>query len=103
MLSAPRISPRLLDEIERLSRRRMPIAELNRRVGAAAARLGLPRPSYEQVRLLVHEARSLRPRPATASLVEDVLAYPHRQRLDRLTERLLEPPPRLRDRADPGK
>ena len=61
MLSfAPRIPSRLLDEIERQSRRPIPIAEMNRCVGRAAARMGLYRPSYEQVRVLVHEARRLR-------------------------------------------
>ena len=40
---------RLLDEIERQSRRSVPIAEMNRCVGRAAAEMGLYRPSYEQV------------------------------------------------------
>jgi hypothetical protein len=57
---APRLSLRLIDEIERLSRRQVPIAEINRLVGAEAARMGLHRPSYERVRMLVHEARALR-------------------------------------------
>ena len=55
--SAPRIQPRLLGEIERLSARRATIAEINRRVGLVAARLRLYKPSYEQVRVLVHAAR----------------------------------------------
>jgi hypothetical protein len=57
---APRLSPRLLDFIETVSVRRVPIAEINRLVGAEAERLGLPRPSYQRVRVLVHEARELR-------------------------------------------
>ena len=102
---APRISPRLLDEIERLSRRSAPIAEINRSVGRAAARLGLPKPSYEQVRALVHEARDLRPTPSTGSLAADAFmtGFVQRAPVDRLTERLAEPKPRLRDRASPPK
>jgi len=67
---APRIPRRLLDEIERLSKKRVPIAEINRLVGAEAARMGLPRPSYERVRLLVHDARRYRRTgPASVSTV----------------------------------
>mgnify|MGYP000203298580 CR=1 FL=1 len=33
----------------------MPIAEVHRRVAALASHLGSPRPSYEQIRVLVHE------------------------------------------------
>jgi hypothetical protein len=57
---APRLSPRLLDFIEAVSELRVPIAEISRMVGAEAERLGLPRPSYQRVRVLVHEARELR-------------------------------------------
>jgi hypothetical protein len=96
----------LLDEIERLARGRLPIAEINRRVGAAAVRLELPKPSYEQVRVLVHEARALHGAPSTLSVAADaLLQYPRADRLDRLGERLLLEPPRarLRDRATPPK
>ncbi len=57
---APRLTLRLIDEIERRSKRRLPIAEINRQVGEAAAGFGLTKPSYERVRVLVHQARSLR-------------------------------------------
>ena len=60
MQFAPRLSPRLLDFIEAVSELRTPIAEINRIVGAEAERLGLPMPSYQRVRVLVHEARELR-------------------------------------------
>jgi hypothetical protein len=56
--SAPRIDRRLLATIAELDRRGRPIAETNRLVGEAAARLGLPKPSYEQVRQVVHRARN---------------------------------------------
>jgi hypothetical protein len=52
--------PRLIAAIERLDDPRLPIAETARRVCAEADRLGHPRPSYEQLRVLVHASR--RPR-----------------------------------------
>jgi hypothetical protein len=60
---APRISPRLLEAIVRLDDRSVPIAETCRRVGREAERLGLPRPSYQRVRVLVHEAAQASARP----------------------------------------
>ena len=57
---APRLSPRLLDFIEIVSALHVPIAEINRLVAAEAERLDLPVPSYQRVRVLVHEARELR-------------------------------------------
>ncbi|MFL5942224.1 MAG: hypothetical protein ACJ75L_03025 [Gaiellaceae bacterium] len=103
MLSfAPRIPQRLLDEIERQSRRSVPIAEMNRCVGRAAARMGLYRPSYQQVRVLVHEARRLRRHaPVPVSTVARQVAFRVRPP-DAILLRFLEPPaPRLRDRAPP--
>jgi hypothetical protein len=99
---APRIPQRLLDEIERQSRRSVPIAEMNRCVGRAAAEMGLPRPSYEQVRVLVHAARRLRRRgPALVSTVAMQVASRVKPP-DAILLRLLAPPPaRLRDRASP--
>jgi hypothetical protein len=70
---APRIRPRLLDALVRLDDERFPIAETCRRVGAEADRLGLTRPSYQRVRVLVHEARRLRRRPTTADVLVDVV------------------------------
>lgn len=103
MLSfAPRIPRRLLDEIERQSQRRVPIAEMNRCVGRAAARMGLYRPSYEQVRILVHTARRLRQQsgPRVSTLAMDV-AFRVRAP-EALLVPLFEPPAaRLRDRAPP--
>ena len=101
MLSfAPRIPRRLLDEIERQSRRSVPIAEMNRRVGEAAGAMGLCRPSYEQVRVLVHEARLLRKGgPPSISTVARDVAFRVRPP-GALFLRLAAPPaPRLRDRA----
>lgn len=71
---APRISPRLLEALIRFDDRSVPIAEVNRRVGAEAVRLGLPRPSYQRIRVLVHESRRLRQLrgPSTASVLVDI-------------------------------
>jgi hypothetical protein len=99
---APRIPRRLLDEIERQSRRKVPIAEMNRCVGRAAAEMGLYRPSYEQVRVLVHTARRLRRQPpARVSTVAVDVAFRVRPP-EALLRPLFEPPrPRLRHRAPP--
>jgi hypothetical protein len=99
---APRIPRRLLDEIERQSQRRVPIAEMNRCVGRAADRMGLYRPSYEQVRTLVHTARGLRNAgPPPVSTVACQVAFRVKPP-EAILLRLLAPPaPRLRDRAPP--
>ena len=77
MLSfAPRIPPRLLGALARLDDPQLPIAEINRRLGAEAAKQGLTRPSYQRVRVLVHQLRRLRQRksrqPTTASVLLEV-------------------------------
>jgi hypothetical protein len=55
---APRTDSRLIAALARLDDRDRPIAETSRRLGEVAAHLGLPQPSYEQVRRLVHELRT---------------------------------------------
>jgi hypothetical protein len=69
---APRISPRLLRALDRLDDPSLPIAELNRRLGAEAERLRLRRPSYERVRELVHLLRRWRRRPTTSRVLLEV-------------------------------
>jgi hypothetical protein len=69
---APRLSPRLVAALERFDDGKRPIAEVRRLVGAKAERLGLPRPSYERVRVLVHELRTRRAEPTTAEVLWDV-------------------------------
>jgi hypothetical protein len=69
---APRLSPRLVDEIERLACERLTAAEISRLVGAKAERLGLPRPSYQRVRVLVREHRERRRPQSTADALLDV-------------------------------
>jgi len=62
-----------VDAVARLDDRKSPIAEVYRRVAEEAERLGLPRPSYQRVRLLVHEARRIRRHePTTAGVLADV-------------------------------
>jgi hypothetical protein len=70
--SAARLTPRLLAALVRLDDPSVPIAEVCRRIGAEAERLGVPRPSYERIRVLVHESRRLRRGPSTANVLVDV-------------------------------
>jgi len=63
---APRISHRLIEAVVRFDDRSQPIAETYRRVGAEADRLGLTRPSYQRIRVLVHESRRIRRAPTAA-------------------------------------
>jgi hypothetical protein len=83
--------------VERLAGRNVPIAEINRLVGAEARRLGLPKPSYERVRQLVHEARALTKGHVSAG--EILLGVATRRRPPKDWEKLatLQPRPRLRD------
>jgi hypothetical protein len=56
--SAPRIDERLLAALDRIDDPARPMAETHRRLGDVASGLGLARPSYERVRLLIHERRA---------------------------------------------
>jgi hypothetical protein len=71
---APRIGPTLLAGIERLDDDSLPIAEVNRRVGTLASHLGLTRPSYEQIRVLVHEHRRRALAPTAGQILLEVAA-----------------------------
>jgi hypothetical protein len=66
------MSPRLLETLVKADSPSVPIAETCRRVGREADRIGLARPSYERVRLLVHESRRIRRGPSTASVLADI-------------------------------
>lgn len=73
MLVAPRLSHRLLTEFARLYDPSVRAAELCRRLGESAERLGYPRPSYETVRRLVRRRRDWLPRdPTTGAVLLDV-------------------------------
>jgi hypothetical protein len=70
--AAPRISPRLVAAVERLDDPRLSIAETARRVCAEAEKLGQPRPSYEQLRVLVHASRRPHRQVSTARVLLEV-------------------------------
>ena len=70
--AAPRIGPPLLAAIEWLDDEAVPIAEVSRRVAALAGDLGLARPSYERVRVLVHEHRRRGLAPTAGRILLDV-------------------------------
>ena len=57
-ICGPRIDERLVAALAKLDDPTLPIAETNRRLGVVAEGLGLIRPSYQQVRIIVHELRS---------------------------------------------
>ena len=70
---APRIDRRLVAALRRLDDPSLPIAETVRRAGVMADELGLTRPSYEQIRVLVHaERRQAQTRRARRELARDV-------------------------------
>jgi hypothetical protein len=85
--AAPRIHPALRAALERLDRRGRPIAETHRRLGAVADLLGLPRPSYQRTRELVHEHRRRTLAPSAGRiLLEVALSQTPKLTLDRLLD-----------------
>lgn len=81
---APRYPPALVAIIIGLDDDRRPIAETWRRIGVAADRLGIERPSYVHVRRIVlverrrRRERRVDPADALARLLLDVRPLPHR-------------------------
>ena len=71
-MAAPRIDARLLTALESLDDRTATFAETHRRLGTAAAELGLPRPSYEQTRLWIHDLRTRRDAVDAVDVLLDV-------------------------------
>jgi hypothetical protein len=67
--AAPRIHHAVLAALERLDDERLPIAEVHRRVAAVAEIIGCSRPSYEQVRVLVHVHRRRRLQPTAGQIL----------------------------------
>jgi hypothetical protein len=57
---APRYSHRIFDAVRALDDPSEPMAETCRRVGVAAERMGLPRPSYSHLRRYIREERERR-------------------------------------------
>jgi hypothetical protein len=70
---APRIPGSLLAALDRVDDASLPIAEVYRRVGVVAEALGFPRPSYEQIRVHIHERRRRPPDPSTGEVLLDIL------------------------------
>jgi len=58
--AAPRIAWPLVAALPRLDGEGRSVADVWRDVGALAVSLGLPRPSYEQVRVLLRRERAIR-------------------------------------------
>jgi hypothetical protein len=54
---APRYDVRILEAVRALDDRTESMAEISRRVGVAAAQLGLPKPSYVHLRRYIVEHR----------------------------------------------
>jgi hypothetical protein len=71
-VASPRLDRRLKKAAMKLDRRQEPMAETWRQVGRVACKLGLHRPSYETIRILVKEHR--RRRAEVHELLEPVLA-----------------------------
>jgi hypothetical protein len=71
--SGPIIDSRLVAALERLDDTRWPIAETHRRLAAVARELQLVRPSYEQVRTLVHRARRRGRYPSAGDVLLDIM------------------------------
>jgi hypothetical protein len=61
-----------MDVILKLDDPFVPIAEICRLVGERADRLGIARPSYERIRLVVRQARERGRDPSAASVLVDV-------------------------------
>ncbi len=86
--AAPRIDSRLVAALLRIDDPRRPIAETNRRLGMVAAKLELPKPSYEQVRVVLHALRRGKRDPGVGTLLLDIAfrARSPEQVLDALTD-----------------
>jgi hypothetical protein len=69
---APRLDARLVAAIAQFDDAKRPIAETNRRVRRIAEKLGLPSPSYEQVRVVVHQLRAQKRDPAIGAILLDI-------------------------------
>ena len=69
---APTVPARLKEAIGALDDPGISIGEVCRRAGRRAEELGVPQPSYETVRIIVHELRSTRAGPTAAGVLVDV-------------------------------
>jgi len=62
----------LVAALVRLDRTDHPMAETNRRLGAVAEHLGLTRPSYQQVRVVIHQLRAQKRGPGIGSVLLEI-------------------------------
>ena len=72
-IAAPRIHPALLFALEQIDRKSRPIADTHRRLGTIADLIGVPRPSYQRTRLLVHEHRRRKLKPSAGRILFEVM------------------------------
>jgi hypothetical protein len=70
--AAPRIDVRLVAAAERLDDPFVRIADTHRQVGLVADALGLTRPSYEQIRTIIQDARRRGRAPTTGDVLLDI-------------------------------
>jgi hypothetical protein len=70
--SAAQVTPELHDLILALDDPLIPIAEICRLVGKRADELGIARPSYERIRVLIRRARERGPAPTATSVLVDI-------------------------------
>jgi len=70
--SAPRLDARLLAATANFDDGKRSLAETYRRVAALAERIGLTRPSYEQVRTVIHELRAAKRDPSIGQVLLDI-------------------------------
>jgi hypothetical protein len=74
--AAPRVEQSFLNALARIDDSAIPIAETYRKCREEAAKLDVPRPSYELVRIVVHETRRERERRrANRDTILRVLLY----------------------------
>jgi hypothetical protein len=86
---APRVERRFLDRLAKLDDRSEPIAETYRRARDLAAQMGIPRPSYERVRLHLRSTRGRESDRKKALRLAFELAY-NTRRADQVVADLLE-------------
>jgi hypothetical protein len=87
--AGPRLDRRYLAKIGRIDDPTVPMAETYRRIRALSAELGVPRPSYERVRIHLRTTRRRRARRAEARELVFQLAY-NTRRADQVLADLLQ-------------
>jgi hypothetical protein len=76
--AGPRLEQRFLERVVQLDDDRLPMAETYRRIRGLAEEMGVPRPSYERVRLQLKAARRSRQDRAQARELVLELAFDSR-------------------------